>query len=120
MDLENGTTQAAIDIKVLKDLKRPLLTMEIAGDRPPRYDEKNAVPHRRARACPSPCFGAPRPRGGQAPALRYAGPPPFHRRALACPSPSCVEAQSNNRGGQARALRKNRDREVSPTERIEI
>ena len=26
----------------------------IAGDRPPRYDEKNAAPSRRARACPSP------------------------------------------------------------------
>ena len=26
---------------VLKDLKRYLLTMEIAGDRPPRYDKKN-------------------------------------------------------------------------------
>ena len=29
-------------------------TMNIAGDRPPRYDEKNATPSRRARACPSP------------------------------------------------------------------
>ena len=27
--------------------------------------------HRRARACPSPCFGLPNDRGGQAPALRY-------------------------------------------------
>ena len=44
----------------------------IAGDRPPRYGEKNASLHRRARACPSPCND----RGGQAPALRYARPPP--------------------------------------------
>ena len=42
----------------------------IAGDRPPRYGEKTASPHRRARACPSPCFGLLNARGGQAPALR--------------------------------------------------
>ena len=36
-DLENGTTRAAIDIKDLKDLKRHRLTMDNAGDRPPRY-----------------------------------------------------------------------------------
>ena len=29
-------------------------------------------------------------RGGQAPALRFARPPPFHRRARACPSP-CID-----------------------------
>ena len=40
------------------------MTMEIAGDRPPRYDK--TARHRRARACPSPCTD----RGGQAPALR--------------------------------------------------
>ena len=39
-DLENGTTRVSIDIKVLKDLKRQLLTLEIAGDRPPRYGEQ--------------------------------------------------------------------------------
>ena len=38
--LENGLTRVSIDIKVLKDLKRPLLMMETAGDRPPRYGEK--------------------------------------------------------------------------------
>ena len=39
-DLENITTRAAIDIKVLKDLKRHLLTLDNAGDRPPRYGKK--------------------------------------------------------------------------------
>ena len=49
----------------------------IAGDRPPRYGEKNAAFHRRARACPSPCSVYTEvliqslSRGGQAPALRY-------------------------------------------------
>ena len=42
-DLENQTTRAAIDIKDLKDLKRQLLTLEIAGDRPPRYDKKKRL-----------------------------------------------------------------------------
>ena len=32
-----GPARFSIDIKDLKDLKRHLLTMEIAGDRPPRY-----------------------------------------------------------------------------------
>ena len=36
-DLENGTTRVSIDIKDLKDLKRHLLTIDNAGDRPPRY-----------------------------------------------------------------------------------
>ena len=36
-DLVNVTTRFSIDIKVLKDLKRRLLTLAIAGDRPPRY-----------------------------------------------------------------------------------
>ena len=40
-DLDNVTTRAAIDIKVLKDLRRCVVTIEIAGDRPPRYGEKN-------------------------------------------------------------------------------
>ena len=39
-DLENGPTRFSIDIKDLKDLKRHRLTMEIAGDRPPRYGKK--------------------------------------------------------------------------------
>ena len=38
--LENGLTRVSIDIKVLKDLKRPLLMMETAGACPPRYGEK--------------------------------------------------------------------------------
>ena len=44
----------------------------LAGDRPPRYGEKNATPSRRARACPSPSFvhAQSNARGGQAPALR--------------------------------------------------
>ena len=49
----------------------------IAGGRPPRYgigrvswQQPGPLP-RRARACPSPCFGLPNDRGGQAPALRY-------------------------------------------------
>ena len=60
-------------------------------------------PHRRARACPSPCFGLLNNRGGQAPALRLWRQPSFYRRARACPSP-CL-AYSNDRGGQAPALR---------------
>ena len=63
----------------IKDLKRHLLMMVNAGDRPPRYGRRKAAFHRRARACPSPCHD----RGGQAPALRAAENPPFHRWALA-------------------------------------
>ena len=37
-----------------KGPKTPLLTMEIAGDRPPRYGRRKVPFHRRARACPSP------------------------------------------------------------------
>ena len=54
-----------------------IVTLAIAGDRPPRYGrrgvswQQNGRLHRRARACPSPCFGLPADRGGQAPALRY-------------------------------------------------
>ena len=87
-------------------------TLEIAGDRPPRYGEKTPSPHRRARACPSPCLGLPNDRGGQAPALREKTPP--HRRARACPSLS--SAYSNDRGGQAPALRENRDLNLLNTE----
>ena len=36
-DLENGPARFSIDIKDLKDLKHPRLTMALAGDRPPRY-----------------------------------------------------------------------------------
>ena len=135
------------------------LAMQRSRGTGPRATGKNATPHRRARACPSPCLAPPNNRGGQAPALRekrmplrsrgtgpratmkktpaltkqktppltvgrgpvprhasrtptIAGdrPPrygrrkiPFHRRARACPSP-CL-AHSNNRGGQAPALR---------------
>ena len=81
---------------------------EIAGDRPPRY-EKNGTPppHRRARACPSPCPGLRgnppwslvcgrfpqwwRDRGGQAPARRWRKAA-LHRRARACPSPCLIVA----------------------------
>ena len=35
------TTRFSIDIKDLKDLKRHLLTMDNAGDRPPRYGGRN-------------------------------------------------------------------------------
>ena len=38
-DLEKVPARFSIDIKVLKALKRQRLTMEIAGDRPPRYGE---------------------------------------------------------------------------------
>ena len=90
---------------------------EIAGDRPPRYDEKTILrsvepktmrpkkrsPHRRARACPSPCPGL----RSNHPCLWAVGvfrrdreiagdrPPRYgeknaspSRRARACPSPS--------------------------------
>ena len=43
-DLVNVTTRVSIDIKDLKDL-RQILTMEIAGDRPPRYDKKTPPFH---------------------------------------------------------------------------
>ena len=39
-DLAVGPARFSIDIKVLKDLKR-IVTIKIAGDRPPRYGEKN-------------------------------------------------------------------------------
>ena len=42
-DLENVLTRFSIDIKVLKDLKRDLLQMAIAGDRPPRYGKDNGA-----------------------------------------------------------------------------
>ena len=43
---DNGTTCFSIDMQVLKDLKRHFLTMEIAGDRPPRYDKKRFLSQR--------------------------------------------------------------------------
>ena len=43
--------------------------LTLAGDRP-RATIKNASPHRRARACPSPSSAHSNTRGGQAPALR--------------------------------------------------
>ena len=36
-DLENGLARVSIDIQGLKALKRHLLTLDNAGDRPPRY-----------------------------------------------------------------------------------
>ena len=58
-----------------------------------------------------------RDHGGQAPALRGKNGVRY-RRARACPSPS--SAESNARGGQATALRGNRDREVSPTGEADV
>ena len=49
-----GPARVSIDIKVLKDLKR-IVTIAIAGDRPPRYGAREVL----RGAC-----------GGQAPALR--------------------------------------------------
>ena len=40
----------------------------IAGDRPPRYGEKNVMSYRRARACPSPCPDLVKNRSSGAPA----------------------------------------------------
>ena len=55
----------------------------LAGDRPPRYDEKNATPLRRARACPSPCPGGREHSRGTGP--RATCPPGVRRAwALAC------------------------------------
>ena len=51
--IERATEKRLLFSSGPTDLKRPLLTMMIAGDRPPRYGEKTAR-HRRARACPSP------------------------------------------------------------------
>ena len=80
------------------------------GTGPRATGPEAASPHRRARACPSPCFCVTcvrfcflNNRGGQAPALRCPGRFLIFRRARACPSP-CL-AQSNDRGGQAPALR---------------
>ena len=46
-----------------------IVTMEFAGDRPPRYDKtiKNASPSRRARACPSPSSCTPTLAGDRPP-----------------------------------------------------
>ena len=41
-DLDMGPARFSIDTKDLKDLKRHLLTLANAGDRPPRYDKKNS------------------------------------------------------------------------------
>ena len=124
--------------------KTPLLMMELAGDRPPRYGGKNAAPSRRARACPSPCSGPPDIRGGnplgcacgirgpratmkKTPPLHVGrGPVPRHAavyRKLARDRPSPygigkAVGPSDVREGQALALRgrvTHRDREVSPT-----
>ena len=40
-DLEKGPTRFSIDMQVLKDLKR-IVTMELAGDRPPRYGRRKS------------------------------------------------------------------------------
>ena len=75
-DLENGTTRAAIDIKVLKDLKRPLLTMDNAGDRPPRYGT-DLKRHRLTMALAGdrpPRYGC----GGRLPFIVGRGPVPRH------------------------------------------
>ena len=85
---------------------------EIAGDRPPRYGIQTGFFYRRARACPSPCCGLSEVRGGNPLGCAYGirGPPrygiqngSFYRRARACPSPCC--GPPNDRGGQAPALR---------------
>ena len=116
--------------------RRASVYRTLAGDRPPRYGivrvswHQNGRLHRRARACPSPCFCLPADRGvlhrdrevsptGRAWVCRsVAGdrPPRYvvvrvswhqngrlHRRARACPSP-CL-GLPNVRGGQAPALR---------------
>ena len=77
----------------------------IAGDRPPRYDEKNGSRYRRARACPSPCIDREGKRPWSAFGFRVgraiAGdrPPRYdekngsrYRRARACPSP-CIDRE---------------------------
>ena len=105
-----------------------------AGDRPPRYGNKNASPHP-LRPGPVGCdrqiatgssSGARGVRSGSGdPELRSLCPlrpgsvgqdrqiltcsgktPPAHRRARACPSPSFVHRR--DRGGQAPALRSSR------------
>ena len=61
-------------------------TRTLAGDRPPRYGNRR---------------------------VSESKPIPLPRRARACPSP-CL-GYTNNRGGQAPALREHRDQEGSPT-----
>ena len=58
-------------------------TRAIAGDRPPRYGKKKRAVYRRARACPSPCLGR---EGNGFVGVRFS-------------------RGSNDRGGQAPALR---------------
>ena len=95
---------------------------EIAGDRPPHYGEKTPISHRRAWALA--CHtrlraGFPRrvsvyrKSRGTGPRATGGENLSLHRRARACPSPCCD--RPNTRGGQAPALRENRDQEVSPT-----
>ena len=96
-----------------------IVTLAIAGDRPPRYGKKKrflndrggqapalrlwrpASFHRRARACPSPVLAHSNDRGGQAPALRLARPASFHRRVRACPSPCLDRARLCRSGAPA-------------------
>ena len=74
----------------------------IARDRPSRYGIEEFPFHRRAGACPPPCFGAMNDREGQALALRYRRFS-VYRRAGACPPPCCDLPKP--REGQALALR---------------
>ena len=96
-------------------------TRRIARDRPSRYGIEDIPCHRRAGACPPPCCGLPKPREGQALALRYGEGGwasedregqalalryrrcSVYRRAGACPPPCC--ALPKPREGQALALR---------------
>ena len=81
----------------------------IARDRPSRYGVENFPFHRRAGACPPPCCGLPKPREGQALALRY-GEGGWDDRMIARDRPSRygvgkVIWPSGDREGQALALR---------------
>ena len=71
-DLENGTTRVSIDIKVLTDLKRHRLTLDNAGDRPPRYGRKKALREHRDQEV-SPTRRASRPGGLSYPACIETG-----------------------------------------------
>ena len=87
-------------------------SLNVAGDRPPRYEKKRLsftvgrgpVPRHAAIAGDRPPrYGKKgvseiaQRRGGQAPALRYPEPPPPYRRAGACPSP-CSDRGGNPLG----------------------
>ena len=67
----------------------------LAGDRPPRYGNKNAAPHRRARACPSP--------GNIARSLAGDRPPRYGNRRVSWAKNAVLRFTGYSRGTGPRA-----------------